>query len=128
VSTLTHHDDFHHIVRIQPTTQKPSQILNFRRRTIHGHIRDNNIPGAIASKFIVLLEKKSRHHHANFVTFFVLACRDGNATFFLLVSFFTVTNHLVLQSTLSPQALHCLLLLLAPPSCPVLEELGDRVR
>ena len=36
-------------------------------------------------QFLVFLENESHHHYATFVTFFVMARRVGNSTFFLLV-------------------------------------------
>jgi hypothetical protein len=54
--------------------------------------------------------------------------RDGKLTFFLLVSWFNVPNQLFYASILSPQILCCLLLLRAPPSCPVSQQLGEVVK
>jgi hypothetical protein len=53
---------------------------------------------------------------------------DGKLTFFLLVSWFNVPNQLFYASILSPQILCCLLLLQAPPSCPVSQQLGEVVK
>ena len=60
-------------------------------------------------QFIVFLENKSHHHHANFVTFLVVAWCVGKLTFFLLVrcvkvnflilSIYTVASRIVLTSS-----------------------------
>jgi len=47
-STLSHHDDFRRTVRNQVTTQKPSQIQNFRRRAFQVNNEANINPSAIA--------------------------------------------------------------------------------
>ena len=85
-------------------------------------------PRARSPWFVVFFKNEPHHHQANFVTFFVMERRDGNSTFFLLVSCFNSANNLFYVSTLLPQILCCLLLFLVPPSCPVLEELGDRIK
>jgi hypothetical protein len=45
------------------------------------------ISPARSPQFIVFFENKSHHHHAHFVTFFVMARCFGKSTFFLLVRF-----------------------------------------
>jgi hypothetical protein len=57
---------------IKSPQKKSSQIQNFRRHMFQVHNQDNNSLSAIAL-IRCIFEIASHNHHANFVTFFVVA-------------------------------------------------------
>ena len=121
-STLSHHDGLRRTVRNQLTPQKPLQISNFRHRTIHGHIRDNNIPGAIASIHCIVGDRIPQPP-CQFCYIFRRGMVCWKFNVFPIGKIIEWQFHLFYQSRSPPPELCCLLLLQLPPCCPVTYEL-----